>query len=67
MGETLIDRQIVAPVRLTKAALPSMIARGPGAIISVTSLLAFSAGIPPDAPLPKRATYAASKPADRGA
>lgn len=59
-AEDLIRLQIVAVTRLTRAALPSMIARGQGAIINVSSRLAFSATLP-SPPLPKRATYAATK------
>jgi uncharacterized protein len=60
-AEGLIRLQVVAPTRLTRAALPGMIARGGGAIINVSSLLAFSASVPAAAPLPKRVTYAATK------
>jgi short-subunit dehydrogenase len=60
-AEKLIRLQVVAPTRLTRAALPGMIARGGGAIINISSLLAFSASVPAAAPLPKRVTYAATK------
>ena len=59
-AEELIRLQIVAVTRLTRAALPNMIARGQGAVINVSSRLAFSATLP-SPPLPKRATYAATK------
>ncbi len=59
-AEELIRLQVVAVTRLTRAALPGMIARGHGAIINVSSRLAFSAALP-SPPLPKRATYAATK------
>lgn len=59
-AEELIKLQVVAATRLTRAALPGMIARKNGAIINVSSLLAFSASLPPT-PLPARATYAATK------
>jgi len=60
-AEALIRLHTVAPVRLVRAALPGMVARGSGAIINVASMLAFSAGVPAAAPLPKRAVYAAAK------
>ncbi len=59
-AEELIDLQVVAVTRLTRAVLPGMIARGHGAIVNVSSRLAFSATLP-SPPLPKRATYAATK------
>jgi short-subunit dehydrogenase len=59
-AEELINLQVLAVTRLTRAALPGMVARGHGAIINVSSRLAFSASL--DLPhLPKRATYAATK------
>lgn len=60
-AEELVQLLIVATIRLTRAALPGMIARQKGAIINVSSLLAFSAGVPASAPPPQRAVYAASK------
>jgi uncharacterized protein len=59
-AEEQIKLQIVAPARLTCAALPGMIARKQGTIINVSSLLAFSGSLP-SPPLPARATYAATK------
>src|SRR5579863_891564 len=59
-AEEQIKLQIVAPTRLTRAALPGMIARKQSTIINVSSILAFS-GSPPPPPLPARATYAATK------
>lgn len=59
-AEEQIKLQIVAPMRLTRAALPGMIARKQGDIINVSSLLAFSGSLP-SPPLPARATYAAGK------
>jgi hypothetical protein len=59
-AEELIQLQVVAVTRLTRAALPGMSARGRGAIINVSSRLALSATLA-SPPLPKRATYAATK------
>lgn len=49
-----IRLNVVAPVRLTRAALPGMMARRRGAIINVSSLGAFQ-------PMPYTATYGATK------
>jgi len=60
VAEAQIRVHVTAVVRLSRAALPAMIARRSGAIINVSSMLAFSAGL--ELPfLPKRATYAAGK------
>ena len=59
-AEELIRVQVVAVTRLTRAALPGMLARGQGAIINVSSRLAFSGPLS-SPPLPRRATYAAAK------
>jgi short-subunit dehydrogenase len=59
-AEELIRVQVVAVTRLTRAALPGMIARGEGAVINVSSRLAFSGPLA-SPPLPKRATYAGTK------
>jgi short-subunit dehydrogenase len=42
-AEELINLQVLAVTRLTRAALPGMIGRGHGSIINVSSRLAFSA------------------------
>src|SRR6516165_2715392 len=56
----LVDLNVLAPVLLTRAVLPGMLARSRGAIINIASLLAFSGAA--QAPfLPKRAVYAATK------
>jgi len=56
----LVELNVLAPVRLTRAVLPGMLERGDGAIVNVASLLAFSGSW--DAPfLPQRALYASSK------
>lgn len=49
-----IDLNVLAPVRLSRAALPGMLARGRGGIVNVASVSAFT-------PAPLGATYAASK------
>jgi hypothetical protein len=59
----LADRQIdlhqKALVRLTRAALPGMVARQSGAMVAVASTLSFTATTP--LARPKRAVYAATK------
>ena len=52
----LINLKVLAVTRLTRAALPGMLARGRGAIVNVSSRLAFSAPLG-STQLPKRATY----------
>jgi uncharacterized protein len=56
----VIALNVTAPVRLSRAALPGMLAREAGTIVNVASLLAFAGARPPD-PLPRRATYAGTK------
>lgn len=56
----LVAVHVMAVIRLARAAVPAMVARGSGAIINVASLLAFSGSLPPQ-PLPHRAVYAAAK------
>jgi uncharacterized protein len=60
VATALIGVHVIAPTRLTRAALPAMTARGQGTVINIASLLAFSGSLPPG-PLPFRATYAAAK------
>jgi len=52
--EAEITLNVVALVRLTRAALPGLIGRGRGAVINVSSMAAFQPG-------PHNATYAATK------
>jgi hypothetical protein len=52
----MVDVHLMATVRLTRAALPAMLARRKGAIINVSSLAAFF-------PLPGSVTYCATKAA----
>jgi len=59
-AEELINVQVLAVARLTRATLPGMIARGRGSIINVSSRLAFS-GSMGSSQLPKRATYVGTK------
>ncbi|MBI5288143.1 MAG: SDR family oxidoreductase [Chloroflexi bacterium] len=59
-AQSMIALHIVAPTRLTRAALPGMIERGRGDVINVSSGLVFSAAAP-SPPLPQRAVYAAAK------
>lgn len=59
-AEEMISLQVAAVTRLMRAALPNMVARGRGAIINVSSRLAFSAKLP-SPPLPKCAIYGATK------
>ncbi len=56
-AEELINLKVLAVTRLTRAALPGMLARGRGSIINVSSRLAFSAPLG-SSRLPRRATYA---------
>jgi uncharacterized protein len=58
--DDLINIHVRTVARLTRAALPSMVRRGRGAIVNVASILALSGQLPPD-PLPYRAVYAGAK------
>jgi uncharacterized protein len=59
-AEELINLQVLAVARLSRAALPGMLARAKGAIINVSSRLAFSASMG-SGQMPKRATYVGTK------
>lgn len=58
--EELVKLNVLAPVRLIRAAIPGMVERGHGTVISIATQLVFSATA--DNPqLPQRAVYAATK------
>ena len=59
-AEAQINLHVVALTRLTRAALPGMLKHGRGAIVNVSSRLAFSASLG-STQLPKRATYVGTK------
>jgi len=59
-AEEQLNLHVVALTRLTRAALPGMLTRKKGAIINVSSRLAFSSSMG-SAQMPKRATYAGTK------
>jgi short-subunit dehydrogenase len=59
-AEELVNLNVLAPVQMIRAALPGMVERGKGTVVSFSSLLAFSAASE-NPQLPKRAVYAASK------
>jgi len=61
VAEELIAVHIRAVVRVTRAALPGMIARNAGGIINVSSLLAVSGSALPGNPMPLRAVYGGAK------
>jgi uncharacterized protein len=56
----LIAVHVTAVSTLTRAAVPAMVGRGSGAVITIASLLAFSGSVPPN-PLPHRAMYVGAK------
>lgn len=55
----LLELNAHAPIALSRAALPGMLARGRGDIVNVSSMFAFTGSI--GGPLPKRAVYAGTK------
>jgi short-subunit dehydrogenase len=56
-AEELLRLKVIAPTRLARAVLPSMLERGSGAVINVASQVAFSGALQMPQ-LPLRATYA---------
>jgi uncharacterized protein len=52
----LVHVKVVAPVMLTRAALPGMLERGEGTVINVAGMIAFS-GPAPSSVMPRRAVY----------
>jgi short-subunit dehydrogenase len=58
--EPLFTLNALASIQLVRAALPGMLASGEGSIVTVASLLAFSAGLN-DPRMPARTLYAAAK------
>lgn len=63
--DPLLTLNAVAPIQLVRAALPGMLTAGEGTIVTVASLLAFSAGsVDPRAP--RRTLYVAAKAATLG-
>lgn len=59
-AEELVKLNALAPIRLIHSAVPGMVERGNGTVISIASLLAFSATAN-NPQLPRRAVYAATK------
>lgn len=58
--EELVKLNALAPARLIHAAIPGMVERGRGTVVSIASLLVFSASLN-NPRLPRRAVYAATK------
>lgn len=61
VADELLSIHVRAVVQVTRAALPGMVARGRGGVITVASLLSLSGAAPPGAPLPQRVVYAGAK------
>jgi hypothetical protein len=57
--QRLMAIHVTTPLRLARAALPGMIARGAGAVVDISSLLSLSGPLPMR--MGARATYAAAK------
>lgn len=61
VADGLLAIHVRAVVQVTRAALPGMLARGRGGVITVASLLSLSGAAPPNNFLPQRAVYGAAK------
>ena len=59
-AEELVSVDVLAPTMLARADLPGMAERGAGALINLSSMLAFS-GSTQEERLPKRAVYASTR------
>ena len=65
-AQELVQLNVLAPVMLTRAVLPGMVARGEGAVINVASLLAFSGALGQALPAASaRSTRPASRSSSR--
>ncbi len=60
LASELLHVKVVAPTMLARAAAPGMVARGHGAIINVSGMLAFSGPAPIDKVPLRRAVYTAT-------
>jgi short-subunit dehydrogenase len=61
VADQLVSIHVRAVVQVTRAALPGMLARGRGGIITIASLLALSGPAPAGGFLPQRVVYASGK------
>jgi short-subunit dehydrogenase len=59
-AEELVKLNALAPMRLIRSALPGMVERGHGTVVSIATLLVFSAAVE-NPQLPRRVVYAATK------
>ena len=59
--EEMLRLHVIALTRLTRAALPRMLARGRGGIINLSTSYTYTMWAPGDAPMPRRTLYVASK------
>jgi hypothetical protein len=61
VADQLLEIHVRAVVQVTRAALPAMVARDRGAVISVASLLSLSGSAPAGNFMPARVVYASAK------